>query len=115
MKVELLRTLKGNTETWPAGEVFVEPFPEEIISEIALDRGVVRVIEAPAPPPPPVKEPEREYRTEGLQLDEELAAMDEVEEGQPPPKVKPRKKMAPAKKEPAPAKKKPALVKRKKK
>ncbi len=110
MKVELLRTLKGNTETWPAGEVFVEPFPEEIISEIALDRGVVRVIEEPAPPPPPTKELEGD-RAEGLQLDEELAAMDEVEEGKPPPKPKPKKKAAPKKKASA---KRPTLTKRKK-
>ncbi len=107
MKVELLRTLKGHTETWPAGEVFVEPFPEEIISEIALNRGVVRVIEAPAPPP--MKEPE-EDETEGLDLDAELAAIEEVAEGEPPPKIKPRKKAAP--KKAAPAKKKAAPKKK---
>jgi hypothetical protein len=110
MKVELLKTLKGNTETWLAGEVFVEPFPEEIISEIALDRGVVRVIDAPAPPPPPTKEPERD-RTEGLQLDEALAAIEEVEEGKPPPKVEQKEKAPPKKKAPV---KRPTLAKRKK-
>ncbi len=113
MKVELLRTLKGNTEVWPAGEVFVEPLPKEIISEIALDRGVVRVIEEPAPAPPPTKEPEPERdRTQGLQLDEALAAIEEVEEGKPPPQVQPTKKAPPKKR--APAKKKPALARRKK-
>ena len=112
MKVELLKTLKGITEVWLAGEVFVEPFPEEIISEIALDRGVVRVIEAPAPAPPPTKEPEGD-KTEGLQLDEELAAIEAVKEGEPPPEVKPKEKIPPKKR--APAKKKPALAERKKK
>ena len=112
MKVELLKTLKGITEVWLAGEVFVEPFPEEIISEIALDRGVVRVIEEPAPLPPPTKEPERD-RTQGLQLDEALAAIEEVEEGKPPPQIEPKKKAPPKKR--APAKKKPALAERKKK
>ena len=110
MKVELLKTLKGDTEVFPAGTIFEDPLPSEIQSEIALDRGVVRVIEEPAPTPPPTEEPDRRDRTEGLQLDEVLAAMDEVEEGKPPPKSK--KREVPKKKASA---KKPALAKRKKK
>jgi hypothetical protein len=84
MKVELLKTLKGNEgKVWPAGEVLEGDLPEEIISEIALDRGVVRVIEDVPKPPPPIKEepePEKEPEKEkGLDLDKTLEEMDAVE------------------------------------
>lgn len=50
MKVELLVNLKyGSSKIRGKGEVFTDPFPSEIQSEIKLDRGTVRIIEDSTP------------------------------------------------------------------
>jgi hypothetical protein len=50
MKVELLVNLKyGSNKIRGKGEVFTDPFPSEIQSEIRLNRGTVRIIEDSAP------------------------------------------------------------------
>ncbi len=100
MKVELLVTLRGNTEFFPAGTIFEDPLPVEIQSEVALNRGTVRVIEETAPPPPSPPEPDRRDRTQGLQLDESLAAMEE-EPPKPLVRTAPKKKVIPKKRVPA--------------
>lgn len=59
-KVELLVTLRGDTELWHVGHIFDHAtMPREIAAEIAMDRGTVRIFEeverkpaVPSPPPP---------------------------------------------------------------
>jgi len=86
-KVELLVTLRGQ-ELWPAGTVFpYDEMPGEIVAEIAMDRGTVRVFEevvqAPIVPPPAPPPPEASFSEIAKDLlDADLEAEVEEEEAE---------------------------------
>jgi len=89
-KIELLATLRGDTELWYKGHVFdYDTMPREIAAEIALDRGTVRIFEQvdqkPAVPPPPPPEPQPSFSDVAKSLLKEGLEVEEGEEKEPRP------------------------------